>query len=249
MLAGAAQLTDAVALPAVAATLPGALGADGCELAAVTSSRYIHVSSGGLDPSSWTLNHSWTDCPAYGLRLNVAWVQVWELELDLKTCASVAPEVLRICASCQSKTQPEPEQIESEVAGQYQKLSVVVPDDGTAIVSLRELSPSGSVPGWTVPIRAEAVPLCALVVVTAGGGEPLGVHGVRPFSNPPLMTRDALLDGVTAFDCADSGPLPIPFEAVTVKVYVAPLLSPPTTVLVGAGLPVTVTGVWAVLPI
>src|SRR5579872_976372 len=144
---------------------------------------------------------------------------------------------------------PEPVHSESVVAGQYQKLSVVVPEDGTAIDSASELSPSGSVPGWTVPRRAEAVPLCAFAVVTTGAGEPLAVHGVRPFSNPPLMTSDALLDGVTALDCADTGPLPIPFEAVTVKVYVEPLVSPPTTVLVGVGLPVTVTGVWAVVPI
>ena len=76
LLAGAVQLTDADPLPADTATLLGAPGADGWELVAVTSSRYIHVSSGGLDPSSWTLNISWTVWPAYGLRLKVTWVQV-----------------------------------------------------------------------------------------------------------------------------------------------------------------------------
>ena len=54
--------------------------------------------------------------------------------------------------------------------------------------------------------------------------------------------------GVTAFDGDDGALLPAPFEATTVKVYVVPFVSPFTTVDVAGGEPVTVTGLWAELP-
>ena len=54
--------------------------------------------------------------------------------------------------------------------------------------------------------------------------------------------------GVTAFDAAETGPVPDEFDGVTVKVYGVPLVRPLTVAVVGAGFPVTVTGVCAVVP-
>ena len=54
--------------------------------------------------------------------------------------------------------------------------------------------------------------------------------------------------GVTAFDAAEAGPVPTALVAVTVKVYAVPLVSPVTVVVVAGGLPVTVVGVCAVVP-
>jgi hypothetical protein len=51
--------------------------------------------------------------------------------------------------------------------------------------------------------------------------------------------------GVTALDGADAGPLPLAFAAVTVNVYVVPVVRPLTVVLVDGGVPVTVFGVCA----
>src|SRR5919198_1033080 len=102
-LAGAVQVTVAELLPAVADTPVGAPGAVGAPVVVTdTSSRYIQESSGGLAPSSWSLNHSTTVWPAYGVVSKVTLVQVWALVFDLKTWASVCPEVSRIWASCQS---------------------------------------------------------------------------------------------------------------------------------------------------
>ena len=42
--------------------------------------------------------------------------------------------------------------------------------------------------------------------------------------------------GVTALDAAESGPLPLPFAAWTLKVYEVPGSSPGTVVEVGSGL-------------
>jgi hypothetical protein len=46
--------------------------------------------------------------------------------------------------------------------------------------------------------------------------------------------------GVTAFDCADTGPGPPEFDACTVNVYDAPCVSPVTVTLVAGGDPDTV---------
>ena len=54
--------------------------------------------------------------------------------------------------------------------------------------------------------------------------------------------------GVTGLDGAEAGPVPIALVAATVKVYAVPLVSPVTVVLVAGGLPVTVVGVCAVVP-
>src|SRR5712692_3265629 len=148
----------------------------------------------------------------------LAWVQVCEFELLLNTLASVCPDVLRIWASCQSNAQPLPEQMSSAVAGRYQKLRVVLPDEGTATVWARVLSPSGSGAGWTVPSRAEPLPEWNWVLLAAGGAAPPVVHPVRPFSKPPLSTWTMLAEGVTALDGADSGPAPAGLDAVTVNV-------------------------------
>ncbi len=50
-LDGAVQLTVAVPLPAVAVTLVGAAAGVGLAALSATSSRYMEVSSGGLEPS------------------------------------------------------------------------------------------------------------------------------------------------------------------------------------------------------
>ena len=56
------------------------------------------------------------------------------------------------------------------------------------------------------------------------------------------------LDGVTAFDGADAGPVPTALVPATVNVYVVPFVSPVTVVDVAGGLPLTVTGGCAVVP-
>ena len=54
--------------------------------------------------------------------------------------------------------------------------------------------------------------------------------------------------GVTAFDCADTGPPPFGLIAWTVKRYVVPVVRPVIVVLVTGGVPVIVFGVCAVVP-
>ncbi len=46
----------------------------------------------------------------------------------------------------------------------------------------------------------------------------MAVHGGEPLSKPPLITICALVDGVTAFDGAETGPVPTGLAAVTVNV-------------------------------
>jgi hypothetical protein len=46
--------------------------------------------------------------------------------------------------------------------------------------------------------------------------------------------------GVTAFDAAEAGPLPVAFDAWTTIVYEVPAVSPDTVVLVAGGEPDTV---------
>jgi hypothetical protein len=48
--------------------------------------------------------------------------------------------------------------------------------------------------------------------------------------------------GVTALDCADAAPAPLALTACTVNVYVVPLVSPVTVVLVAGGDPLTIVG-------
>ena len=79
-----------------------------------------------------------------------------------------------------------PEQISSVVAGQYQKLSVVVPVEGTVIVWVRALSPVGSCPS-TVPSNAEPLPEWTLAVLALGRTTPPAVHVASPFSKPPFV--------------------------------------------------------------
>ena len=54
--------------------------------------------------------------------------------------------------------------------------------------------------------------------------------------------------GVTALDCEDVGPVPTALVALTVNVYVAPLVRPVIVALVAGGDPVTVIGACAVEP-
>src|SRR6516162_8525452 len=112
--------------------------------------------------------------------------------------------------------QPLPEHRSSVVAGQYQKLSVVLPDGGMATVWEMLLSPLGSIAGDTVPSKAELLPEWNWVVLVAGGTTPPVVHPVTPLSKPPLMTWAKLAEGVTALDGTDAGPEPAGFDAVTV---------------------------------
>jgi hypothetical protein len=58
----------------------------------------------------------------------------------------------------------------------------------------------------------------------------------------------AVAEGVTVFDAAEAGPVPIALVAVTVNVYAVPLVSPVTVVLVAGGLPLTVVAVCGVEP-
>src|SRR5215470_3142389 len=143
--------------------------------------------------------------------------------------------------------QPDPVHSPSVVVGQYQKLRVLVPVEGTVTVWLSQLSPSGSVP-VEVPSSAEPEPLCARTVLPVGSTTPPVLQDVRPVSKPPFCTRIGLVEGVTGFDGAEAGPVPMALVALTVKVYVVPLVSPVMVLLVAGGFPVTVVGVCAVLP-
>src|SRR6516162_1484232 len=114
--------------------------------------------------------------------------------------------------------QPLPEQMSSAVAGQYQKLRVVVPDEGIATVCDTLLSPPGALNGWITPSKAELLPEWTwLLLATGVAVAPPVVQPVRPLSKPPLMTCTMLADGVTVLDCADSGPEPAGLDAVTVN--------------------------------
>src|SRR3954454_7988795 len=106
----------------------------------------------------------------------------------------------------------------SAVEGRYQNVSVVVPVGGTASVCDRLLSPLGCCCGWTVPTRAELVPEWTCTPLAVGTDAPPVVQELSPLSNPPLSTWSAAVEGVTALELADSGPLPAGFEAVTVNV-------------------------------
>ena len=92
------------------------------------------------------------------------------------------------------------------------------------------------------------MPVWTWVPVAVGGATPPVVHPFSPFSKSPSVTCSALDEGVTVLDCADSGPVPAGFDAVTVNVYVVPLVRPDMTAEVGAGFPGTVVGDYAVEP-
>ena len=62
------------------------------------------------------------------------------------------------------------------------------------------------------------MPLCALTVDAPDDTGPPCCHALKPASKPPLATTDAVADGATAFDGADTGPVPTGFDATTVKV-------------------------------
>src|SRR5664280_2379815 len=132
-------------------------------LVRVTSSRYIQVSSEGLGPSRWTLNHRVTFWPLNAVRLAVTWVQLPLLLLSLNSVDRLVPLLSRTCPSIQSCRQiVVPPQVRSLLCGWYQTDRVVVPTAGTVTVCESVLSPSGSRPLVT-PSRAEPAPLCALV--------------------------------------------------------------------------------------
>ena len=177
----------------------------------------------------------------------MTWVQVCEFELLLKTLASVCPAVFRIWASCQSYDAAAARADRSAVAGP-------VPEAQGRRARRRDRDRLGEVAvaerlsARSVPSKAAPLPEWALALLAIGGATPPGVHEVSPFSNPPFWTSDALDDGVTALDGADCGPWPFGLDAVTVNVYVVPLVRPVTVAEVGAGDPVTVVGVCATDP-
>src|SRR5689334_20647895 len=88
------------------------------------------------------------------------------------------------------------------------------------------------------PVAAGAVHVTRACWDAASAETPVGADGATAVS------------GVTAFDCADSGPDPFGLAAVTVNVYVVPFVRPVTVVVVPGGEPVTVLAraVWAVEP-
>ena len=81
---------------------------------------------------------------------------------------------------------------------------------------------------------------------TFAPGSPLSA--IAGAVEPNNVNVDALADGVTAFDAAEAGPVPIAFVAVTTNVYAVPFVSELTVVDVAGGVPVTVVGVCAVAP-
>ena len=80
------------------------------------------------------------------------------------------------------------------------------------------LSPLGSIAGDTVPSRAEPLPEWNWVVLAVGGSTPPVVHAGQAVLEATVVDVRALADGVTALDCADSGPGPAGLDAVTVNV-------------------------------
>jgi len=86
------------------------------------------------------------------------------------------------------------------------------------------------------PVLVGAVQLTVADALAAVADTPVGAPG----SVGPL--------GVTALDGDEAGPVPLALVADTVNVYVVPFVRPVTVVDVTGGLPVTVTGVWAVEP-
>ena len=76
---------------------------------------------------------------------------------------------------------------------------------------------------------------------------PSSTEEVSPESMPAGVAKSKImLWGVTAFEAADCGPVPIPLVAATLKVYAVLLVSPETIVEVPE--PLTWTGVCAVEP-
>jgi hypothetical protein len=94
-----------------------------------------------------------------------------------------------------------------------------------------------------VKVTLEGTTACENVAV---GAVPTSTP-VAPEAGVTLVTVGGAL-GVTLLDGEDSGPVPVTLVADTVKVYVVPLLSPLTVVVVAGGLPVTVVGVCAFEP-
>src|SRR5215468_6650771 len=82
-----------------------------------------------------------------------------------------------------------------------------------------------------VTVRLPTLRLCALAACTNVG-----------------LVGGGVLLGVTALDWAEAGPVPVALVALTVNVYVVPLVSPVMVVLVAGGEPVTVVGGCAVPP-
>ncbi len=97
--------------------------------------------------------------------------------------------------------------------------------------------------GVTVYWVSELPPVL-LGAVQLTWADPTPAVAVTPVGAPG--TLGAL--GVTELDGEDSGPVPAVLVADTVNVYAVPLVSPATVVEVAGGLPVTVTGVCAVVP-
>jgi hypothetical protein len=85
-------------------------------------------------------------------------------------------------------------------------------------------------------------------MLATGGATPLVAQPASPLSKPPLNTTDRVDCGVAGFEAVEAGPLPAGLDAVTVNVYVVPLVSPLTVPVVGAGEPVNVVGDCGVEP-
>jgi hypothetical protein len=62
------------------------------------------------------------------------------------------------------------------------------------------------------------------------GGLNATVSWPLPMMGVPMVGAPDTVAGMTAFDAADASPVPTPFVALTVHVYVLPLVSDPTTI-------------------
>jgi len=135
-----------------------------------------------VKPSSWSLNHRTTVCPANWLIENITCVHVPLFEHTFSTVASVVPDVLRICACCWSNV------IVSVQWGLYQNDSVGLPDGTTMVwVSVLLALWAPVLPTW-----AAKEPVCTGVVTIVGVTPPLVVQPLNvPVSKPPLVTTVA----------------------------------------------------------
>jgi hypothetical protein len=94
-------------------------------------------------------------------------------------------------------------------------------------------------------------PLVSVVKLTPRLTELLSPASTVDGAADPKMLHGqcgAVPSGVARFDTGDGGPVPTPFVAVTVNVYVVPFVSPLTVAVGAGGEPVMVAGFWAVLP-
>ena len=105
--------------------------------------------------------------------------------------------------------------------------------------------------GWATPPRNGVTVYFVIVraAVVAGAVQRTVACWLPALAVTPVGAAGAVGGfGVTAFEAAESAPVPLPFAAATLNVYVVPGSRLETKTDVAGGVPVTVAGVCAVEP-